>query len=131
MRRLQAYLTDDVSRNPEMTKAARRDGTPFDVLRFFDAKKFPPILLLPQDPSGAATIELSGGPFAKATVENLGSGVKRDFDLRGAKTLGVRMERHSANGQAVAEWLASELARIDRVTPPDPGRARPAPRPPR
>src|SRR5437868_6569256 len=24
--------------------------------------------------------------------------------------------------QAVAEWLASELARIDRVTPPDPGR---------
>jgi hypothetical protein len=87
LRRLQTYLTDDVSRNPEMTKAARRDGTPFDVLRFFDAKKFTPILLLPQDPSGAATITLSGGPFAKATVENLGSGVKKDFDLRGAKTL--------------------------------------------
>jgi hypothetical protein len=93
LRRLQAYLTDDVSRNPEMTKAARRDGTPFDVLRFFDAKKFTPILLLPEDPAGAATIELSGGPFAKATVENLGSGVKRDFDLRGAKTLTLDLSR--------------------------------------
>ena len=26
--------------------------------------------------------------------------------LRGAKTLAVRMERHSANGLAIAEWLA-------------------------
>jgi hypothetical protein len=91
--RLQSYLTEDVSRNPEMTKAARKDGTPFDVLRFFDAKKFSPILLLPQDASGAATIELSGGPFAKATVENLASGAKRDFDLRGAKTLTLDLSR--------------------------------------
>ena len=93
LRRLQAYLTDDVSRNPEMAKAARRDGTPFDVLRFFDAKKFTPILLLPQDPSGAATITLAGGPFAKATVENLASGVKRDFDLRGAKVLTLDLSK--------------------------------------
>ena len=93
LRRLQAYLTDDVSRNPEMTKAVRRDGTPFEVLRFFDARKFAPILLLPVDPTGAAAIELSGGPFAKATVENLGSGVRRDFDLRGAKTLTLDLSK--------------------------------------
>jgi hypothetical protein len=93
LRRLQAYLTDDVSRDPTTTKAVRRDGTSFDVLRFFDAKKFTPILLLPEDPAGAASIELSGGPFAKATVENLGSGVKKDFDLRGAKTLTLDLSK--------------------------------------
>ena len=44
-----------------------------------------------------------------AFVQNAAGGVPGPFDswlvLRGAKTLGVRMERHSANGQAVAEWL--------------------------
>lgn len=93
LRRLQAYLTDDVSRDPTMTKAVRRDGTPFDVLRFFDAKKFTPIFLLPEDPAGAAAIDLSDGAFAKATVENLGSGVKKDFDLRGAKTLTLDLSK--------------------------------------
>ena len=32
-------------------------------------------------------MRLSGGPFAKASVENLASGAKRDFALRGAGTL--------------------------------------------
>ena len=36
---------------------------------------------------------MSGGPFAKATVENLTSGVKRDFDLRGAKTLTLDLSK--------------------------------------
>jgi cystathionine beta-lyase/cystathionine gamma-synthase len=44
-----------------------------------------------------------------AFLQNAAGGVPGPFDawlvLRGAKTLAVRMERHSANAQAVAEWL--------------------------
>src|SRR2546422_1996198 len=44
-----------------------------------------------------------------AFVQNAAGGVPGPFDawlvLRGAKTLGVRMDRHSANAQAIAEWL--------------------------
>jgi cystathionine beta-lyase/cystathionine gamma-synthase len=43
-------------------------------------------------------------------IQNAAGGVPGPFDswlvLRGAKTLAVRMDRHSANGQAIAEWLA-------------------------
>ncbi len=91
--RLQAYLTEDVSRDPTATRATRRDGTPVDVLRFFDGKKFTPILFLPEDPAGSAAIELSGGPFAKAFVENLASGAKRDFDVRTARTLTLDLSK--------------------------------------
>ena len=45
-----------------------------------------------------------------AFLQNAAGGVPGPWDawlvLRGAKTLAVRMERHSANGQAIAEWLA-------------------------
>ncbi len=45
-----------------------------------------------------------------AFVQNAAGGVPGAFDawlvLRGAKTLAVRMERHSVNGNAIAEWLA-------------------------
>ncbi len=45
-----------------------------------------------------------------AFIQNAAGGVPGPFDawlvLRGIKTLGVRMERHSANGLAIAEWLA-------------------------
>jgi hypothetical protein len=91
--RLQAYLTEDVSRDPTETRATRRDGTPVDVLRFFDGKKFTPILLLPEDPAGLAAIELSGGPFAKASVENLASGAKKDFDVKTARTLTLDLSK--------------------------------------
>ena len=44
-----------------------------------------------------------------AFIQNAAGGVPGPLDawlvLRGAKTLGVRMDRHSANGQAIAEWL--------------------------
>ena len=44
-----------------------------------------------------------------AFIQNAAGGVPGPFDswlvLRGAKTLAVRMERHSANGLAIAEWL--------------------------
>ena len=45
-----------------------------------------------------------------AFIQNAAGGVPGPFDswlvLRGAKTLAVRMDRHSANGLAIAEWLA-------------------------
>jgi hypothetical protein len=93
LRRLQRYWTADVSRDPTATIATRADGSRFPVVRFFDGKKFTPILLLPEDPAGRVTIELSGGTYAKASVENLQSGAKRDFELRGAKTLELDLAR--------------------------------------
>ena len=56
-----------------------------------------------------------------AFVQNAAGGVPGPFDawlvLRGAKTLAVRMERHSANAQAVAEWLAAH-PKVSRVNYP-------------
>ncbi len=56
-----------------------------------------------------------------AFLQNAVGGVPGPLDawlvLRGAKTLGVRMERHSANGQAVAEWL-SEHPKVSSVNYP-------------
>ena len=85
--RLQTYLTDAVSRDPTPTEATWPDHTVKPVLRFYDGKAFTPILLLPQDPAGTVRINLSGGPFRRAAVENLSSGVKREFDLAGGQVL--------------------------------------------
>ena len=56
-----------------------------------------------------------------AYLQNAQGGVPGPLDawlvLRGAKTLAVRMERHSANGQAIAEWLA-EHPKVTRVNYP-------------
>ncbi len=56
-----------------------------------------------------------------AFLQNAVGGVPGPLDawlvLRGAKTLGVRMERHSANGQAIAEWLL-EHPKVKRVNYP-------------
>lgn len=51
-----------------------------------------------------------------AFIQNAAGGVPGPWDawlvLRGAKTLAVRMDRHSDNAQAIAEWLAQH----DQVT---------------
>jgi cystathionine beta-lyase/cystathionine gamma-synthase len=56
-----------------------------------------------------------------AYLQNAQGGVPGPLDawlvLRGAKTLAVRMERHSANGQAIAEWL-TEHPKVKRVNYP-------------
>ena len=56
-----------------------------------------------------------------AFLQNAVGGVPGPLDawlvLRGAKTLGVRMERHSLNGQAIAEWL-TEHPKVVRVNYP-------------
>lgn len=93
LERLQAYWTGDVSRDPTPTKATRADGSAAVVLRFFDGKAFTPILLLPEDPAGPVMIGLSGGPFAKASVENLSTGAKRDFDVAGAASLSLDLSK--------------------------------------
>jgi len=91
--RLQAYFRGEVSPDPTATKRTSKDGTSVPVLRYFDAKAFTPILLLPQDPAGESRIELTGGPFLSASVENLASGVKRDFELKGASALTLDLSR--------------------------------------
>ena len=54
-----------------------------------------------------------------AFLQNAAGGVPGPWDawlvLRGAKTLAVRMERHSDNAQAVAEWLSQhdQVARVN------------------
>ena len=56
-----------------------------------------------------------------AFIQNAAGGVPGPLDawlvLRGAKTLAVRMERHSANGLAIAQWLA-EHPKVQRVNYP-------------
>ncbi len=56
-----------------------------------------------------------------AFVQNAAGGVPGPLDawlvLRGAKTLAIRMERHSANGLAIAEWLV-EHPKVTRVNYP-------------
>ena len=53
-----------------------------------------------------------------AFVQNAAGGVPGAFDawlvLRGAKTLGVRMERHARNAGAIAKWLKADR-RVSRV----------------
>ena len=91
--RLQQYLTADASRDPTPTRVARKDGTTVLALRLFDAKTFMPVLLLPDSPGGPVAIELEGGPFKKAAVENLASGARRDFELNGAKILTLDLSK--------------------------------------
>ena len=56
-----------------------------------------------------------------AFLQNAVGGVPGPLDawlvLRGAKTLAVRMDRHSANGLAIAEWLG-EHPKVARVNYP-------------
>ena len=85
--RLQRYFTGDVSADPTETSVRRADGSAAAVVRYFDAKAFTPFLFLPNDPSGKVAIELSGGPYDRASVENLSSGARRDFPVAGARSL--------------------------------------------
>ncbi|MEP6801335.1 MAG: hypothetical protein ABJC07_05330 [Acidobacteriota bacterium] len=84
--RLQAYLTEDVSPDPTRT-AVTLAGETYDAVRFFDAKRFTPIVFL--HPSAPAKVGVSDGALASASVENLASGARREFDLRGARTLAL------------------------------------------
>ena len=56
-----------------------------------------------------------------AFIQNAAGGVPGPFDawlvLRGAKTLAVRMERHSDNAMAIAEWLCQH-DKVERVNYP-------------
>jgi hypothetical protein len=89
LERLQAYWTNEVSRDAAPMEARRPDGSRVEVLRFFDSKTVSPVLFLPGDAAGAASIPLAGGPFATAAVENLETGAKRAFEVAGATSLSL------------------------------------------
>jgi hypothetical protein len=95
LERLERFLKGDVSPDPTATRVTRTDGSAAPVLRFFDAKAFTPILFLPRDPAGRVRVELSGGPFARASVQNLASGASRDFELHGAGVLDLDLSSGS------------------------------------
>ena len=84
LERLQAYFTGDVSPDPTPTRI-EAGADSYDALRFFDAKKFTPIVLLHASPQ--ARLEIPDATAASASVENLASGARREFDLKGARTL--------------------------------------------
>lgn len=91
--RLQRYFTEDVSFDPTPTSATGSGGAPGSpalprpLSRFYDAKNFTPIVFVPQSP--AVRVDLSSGAvsFASASVENLATGARREFDLKDAKAL--------------------------------------------
>jgi hypothetical protein len=85
--RLQSYWTEEVSGDPTATRAAREDGSAARLLRFYDGKRFTPILLLPSDQAGAVRIDLPPAAYRKASVENLSSGGRREFEIAGASGL--------------------------------------------
>ena len=70
---------------------------------------------------GFVAVDDGGLAERLAYVQNAAGAVPSPFDcyllLRGIKTLGVRMDRHCANAQAVAEFLAGHPA-VDRVLYP-------------
>src|SRR5262249_38182549 len=45
------------------------------------------------DPAGSARIELSGGPYSRASVENVVTGARRDFEVNGAPVLTLDLSR--------------------------------------
>jgi len=88
LERLQAYFRAEVSPDPTPTRATDAAGpspAPRDVLRYFDGKAFTPMLFLPESP--ALRVDLSNANLASATAENLETGARREFDLKGAKSL--------------------------------------------
>jgi hypothetical protein len=91
--RLAKYFTADASPDPTRTPVTPKDGSRGEALRFFDAKSFAPTLFLAENPSGEARVELSGGPFERASVENLASGARRDFELKGASVLTLDLSK--------------------------------------
>jgi hypothetical protein len=91
--RLDKYFSADASPDPTKTPVAHKDGSRADALRFFDAKTFSPVLLLAADASGEARVELSGGPFERASVENLSSGARREFEVKGGSVLTLDLSK--------------------------------------
>jgi hypothetical protein len=117
--RIQKLLTADVSRDPTPTPVSFKDGGSTQALRLFDAKTFMPILLLAQNASGEARVGLQGGPFEKASVENLSSGARRDFELKGAAALNLDLSK-----SALAAVLQPSLRKDDTKAAVDVGATR-------
>jgi hypothetical protein len=101
--RLQAYLTEDTSREPAPGRVVHDDGTTAPAAALFRAKDLTPIRLIESAP-GTGKLELGAGNFQTARVENLATGARRDFDLPpGAKYLTLDTSR----GALAVELVAS------------------------
>ena len=101
--RLQAYLKESVSRDPSPLKATQWianpsapqgwETRPYQVVQFFDAKAFTPILFMPGSASHRIELELPANTYAGASAENVESGARRDFALAGAKILTLDLSK--------------------------------------
>ncbi len=91
--RLQAYFVEDLAPEPPAAKAAAPDGRPVPLVEALDPKELTPRLFLPRDAAGTVRVELPTGNFAKASVENLATGARRDFDLAGGRTLALDLSK--------------------------------------
>jgi hypothetical protein len=95
--RLQAYLQENVSRDPNPAKVtlwsrspsapSGWDVSPLEPARFFEAKNLTPILFLPASSSPRVEIEVLPGAYSGASVENLDTSARREFPLGTAKVL--------------------------------------------
>ncbi len=90
VQRVARYFTEDVSFDPTPMAATATAGPAGGdesrpLPRFFDAKSFTPVAFVPR--SAALRVDLPGGSFASATVENLATGARREFGLVDAKSL--------------------------------------------
>jgi hypothetical protein len=85
--RMQAYLTADVSPDPTPTAvSAGREN--YQAIRFFHAKRFTPIVFVHESADAALSrMDTGDGSYVSASVENLATGARRDFDLKSAKSL--------------------------------------------
>ena len=88
-----ATIGENVAAGAPRTAATAPDGRAIPLAASYDPKELTPLLFLPQDAVGTVRLDLAGGPFAKASVENLVSGAQRDFDLAGAKTLTLDLSK--------------------------------------
>lgn len=101
--RVQAYFSEDVSREPASAAAARPDGSTVPVARFFRAKDLSPIRFLEKGPA-METLDFGAGSYQSARVQNLSNGARRNFEIPpGAKSL----ELDTTRGALAVELVPS------------------------
>ena len=91
--RFQRYWAEGLGMERTEIRATAADGKEIPLLASLEPKALTPILFLPQEASTSAHLQLEGGPFAKASVENLATGAKRDFEIKGAPRLDLDLSK--------------------------------------
>jgi len=91
--RLQKYFAENVAPRPPDAKATAPGGRALPLVEALEPKELTPLLFLPQDAAGSVRIELPPGGFARASVENLATGAKRDFDVAGGRAMTLDLSK--------------------------------------